>query len=206
MIYWQLLLLFIKVGFLGFGGGMAIISLIQNEVLSRGWMTETEFVDIVAISQVTPGPIGINCATYVGYTATGTIWGSLIASGAIILPSLIIMGIICYIYNKISERWQANPIYIWVMRLIRIAVVFLIAHAAWTLITPASFIDNYSWVIYALVIALMLLPDGAKLVEKHLSSPTHSQVSGRAQRVLAFISHPIVLILASGCIGYFLYR
>ena len=76
MIYWQLILSFLKIGLFGFGGGLAVISLIQHEVLSYGWMTEQEFVDIVAISQVTPGPIGINCATYVGYTATGSVWVS----------------------------------------------------------------------------------------------------------------------------------
>ena len=73
MLYLQLFLSFLKIGFLGFGGGMAIISLIQQEVLRYGWATEQEFVDMVAISQVTPGPIGMNCATYVGYTAGG-VW------------------------------------------------------------------------------------------------------------------------------------
>ena len=97
MVYLQLFISFLKVGFLGFGGGMAIISLIQREVEEHHWMTQTEFVDIVGISQVTPGPIGMNCATYVGYTATGTIWGSLLASFAIVVPSIIIMGIVCYI-------------------------------------------------------------------------------------------------------------
>ena len=63
MLYLQLFLSFLKIGFLGFGGGMAIISLIQQEVLRYGWATEQEFVDMVAISQVTPGPIGMNCAT-----------------------------------------------------------------------------------------------------------------------------------------------
>ena len=70
MIYLQLFISFFKIGLFGFGGGLAILSLIQHEVLAYGWMSEQEFVDIVAISQVTPGPIGVNCATYVGYTAT----------------------------------------------------------------------------------------------------------------------------------------
>ena len=69
MIYLQLFLSFFKIGLFGFGGGLAILSLIEMEVESNGWMSQQEFVDIVAVSQVTPGPIGINCATYVGYTA-----------------------------------------------------------------------------------------------------------------------------------------
>ena len=69
----ELFISFLKIGLLGFGGGMSIIALIQIEVTNHGWMTETEFLDIVGISQVTPGPIGMNCATYVGYTATGSV-------------------------------------------------------------------------------------------------------------------------------------
>ena len=62
MIYLQLFLSFFKIGLFGFGGGLAILSLIEMEVETNGWMTQKEFVDIVAVSQVTPGPIGINCA------------------------------------------------------------------------------------------------------------------------------------------------
>ncbi|MBP5641826.1 MAG: chromate transporter, partial [Paludibacteraceae bacterium] len=108
MIYLQLFLSFFKIGILGFGGGMAIISLVQNEVEQYGWMTAEEFIDIVAISQVTPGPVGMNVATYVGYTASGTVWGSLLASMAIVLPSLIIMGLICYLYESIRNHWSEN--------------------------------------------------------------------------------------------------
>ena len=69
MIYLQLFLSYLKIGFFGFGGGYAMLALIQNEVVVRhAWMTNTEFTDIVAVSQMTPGPIAINSATYVGYT------------------------------------------------------------------------------------------------------------------------------------------
>ena len=85
MIYLQLFLSFFKIGLCGFGGGLAILSLIQMEVEQYGWMSQQEFVDIVAVSQVTPGPIGINCATYVGYTTAG-LWGSVLATFAKIGP------------------------------------------------------------------------------------------------------------------------
>ena len=127
---------------------MAVISLIQQDVLRYGWVTEQEFVDIVAISQVTPGPIGMNCATYVGYTVGG-VWGSLLASAAIVLPSLLIMSTICYIYDHIRDRWQDNPVFVWTMRAIRLMVVVLIAHAAYTLMSPATFPDGQSWVIFS---------------------------------------------------------
>ena len=75
MLYFQLFYTFFKIGLFGFGGGYAMLSMIQGEVVTRyGWLTPQEFTDIVAISQMTPGPIGINSATYVGFTATGSIW------------------------------------------------------------------------------------------------------------------------------------
>ena len=75
MIYWQLLGVYLKIGIFGFGGGYAMLSLIQYEVVDKyHWLTLQEFTDVVAISQMTPGPIGINSATYIGYTATGSVW------------------------------------------------------------------------------------------------------------------------------------
>ena len=84
MIYLQLLYSYLKIGFFGFGGGYAILALIQNEIVVRHhWLTNSELTDIIAISQMTPGPIAINSATYVGYTVTGNIWGSLLATFAL---------------------------------------------------------------------------------------------------------------------------
>lgn len=193
MIYWQLFLAFMRVGFLGFGGGMAIISLIRSEVLEHGWMTDQEFVDIVAISQMTPGPIGMNCATYVGYTATGSVWGSLLASFAIILPSLIIMFVICRIYDKLQAKWSENKVYQTAMRIIRILVVLLVAYAAWSLMNPASFIDSRSWVIFALVLVCSILPD--------MTAKTRLKGS----RAVNIVSHPMLLILLAGVLGYLMY-
>lgn len=194
MIYWQLFIAFIKVGLLGFGGGMAIISLIREEVLAHGWMSDQEFVDIVAISQMTPGPIGMNCATYVGYTATGTVWGSLLASVAIILPSLVIMLTVCRIYEHLQNRWSTNRIYRITMRVIRILVVLLVAYAAWSLMNPASFIDAKSWGIFALVLVCSILPD--------MTARTRL----KDHKALRIVSHPMLLILLAGLAGYLMYR
>ena len=189
MTYLALIYVFLKVGLLGFGGGMAIISLIQGEVLSRGWLTQTEFVDIVAISQVTPGPVGMNCATYVGY-AVGGVLGALLASVAIVIPSLVIMLTICYVYEAIRNRFQQNRTFQITMRVIRVLVVLLVAHAAYTLMTPASFIGYTSWIIFAVVFILMLLP--------LFKNATRSTLN-------ATLSNPILLILLSGLAGWLLY-
>lgn len=190
----SLFLSFLKIGFIGFGGGMAIISLIQEEVLAHGWLTQTEFLDIVAISQVTPGPIGINCATYVGYTTAG-LAGATVATTAIVLPSFIIMLTICAIYDRLSERWQDNRIYRIVMRLIRLAVVVLIAYAAYKMVTPSTFVDVISWVIFAITFVLMVLPTALPLM-------MHRPVKNA---VLDYSSNPIVLMIAAGIAGALLY-
>ena len=89
MIYWQLLWVYLKIGMFGFGGGYAMLSLIQHEIVDlHHWLTPQQFTDVVAISQMTPGPIGINSATYVGYAVTQSVWGAVLATVAVCLPSL----------------------------------------------------------------------------------------------------------------------
>jgi len=194
MIYLQLFLSFFKIGLFGFGGGLAILSLIQHEVLEYGWMTEKEFVDIVAISQVTPGPIGINCATYVGYTATQSVWGSVLTTGAMVLPGLIIMLAVCKVYQVLTARFADNRYFQNTLRYLRFAVLGLIAAAALLMITSATFIDNWSVVLFAAVFVLTVLP---QLV--HSSQPV-------VRRLIAAFSHPILLIVLAGIAGYFIYR
>ena len=103
MIFLQLFYTFFKIGLFGFGGGYAMISMIQGEVVTRHqWLTSPEFTDIIAISQMTPGPIGINSATYVGYSAVVNagyshaigILGSAIATLSVVFPSFILMVLI----------------------------------------------------------------------------------------------------------------
>ncbi len=199
MLYLQLFLSFLKIGLFGFGGGLAIFSLIQHEIEVHGWMTQEEFVDILAISQVTPGPIGINCATYVGYTATGNIWGSLLATIAIIIPSLIIMLSICKVYFIISTRFQHNIYFNRTMHMLRLSVLGMIGAAALLLMKPiaqpsVSFIDWKSWVIFAVVCLFTILP---MLIKKPCAA--------FFKTALNFLSHPILLIILAGVAGYWIY-
>ena len=198
MIYLQLFLSFLKIGLFGFGGGLAIFSLIQHEIETYGWMTQEEFVDILAISQVTPGPIGINCATYVGYTATGSVWGSMLATTAIIIPSLFIMLAICKLYFVISTRFQRNIYFTRTMYTLRLSVLGMIAAAALLLIKPinqpsVSFIDWRSWTIFGTVCLFTILP---LLLQK---------VQFNGKKLLNILSHPIILIILAGVVGYLIY-
>lgn len=105
MIYWELLSVYLKIGLFGFGGGYAMLSLIQFEVVDKHhWLTLQQFTDIVAISQVTPGPIGINSATYIGYTVTGNVWGAILATFAVCLPSFLLVLFISYFFAKFKNN------------------------------------------------------------------------------------------------------
>ncbi len=197
MIYLQLFLSFFQIGLFGFGGGLAILSLIQMEVEQHGWMTQQEFVDIVAVSQVTPGPIGINCATYVGYTVGG-FWGSVLATFAIVLPSLIIMLSICKAYFWLNKRFKGNPYFEQTLRMLRFTVLGLIASAALLLMKPTTFIDSISWIIFSVVAFLTVSPEIFRKKEGNKLSTFNSQLS-------TFLSHPILLIILAGVAGYLIY-
>ena len=197
MLYLQLFLSFFKIGLFGFGGGLAILSLIEMEVEQYGWMSSQEFVDIVAVSQVTPGPIGINCATYVGYTVGG-IAGSVLATFAIVLPSLIIMLSICKAYFWLGKRFKGNIYFEQSLRMLRFTVIGLIAAAALMLIKPTTFIDPVSWIIFGVVAFLTILPNFVKKKAESKLSTFNFQLS-------TFLSHPILLIILSGLVGLVVY-
>ena len=104
MIFLQLFYTFFKIGLFGFGGGYAMLSMIQGEVVTRyGWLTPQEFTDIVAISQMTPGPIGINSATYVGYTQHG-VTGAVLATLGMITPAMILV----ILAIRLLKRWESS--------------------------------------------------------------------------------------------------
>ena len=136
MLYLHLFYTFFKIGLFGFGGGYAMLSMIQGEVVTRyEWLTPQEFTDIVAISQMTPGPIGINSATYVGFTATGSVWGSVIATLAVVLPSFILM----LALSHFILRYRKHPVMEAVFSGLRPAVVGLLASAALALMNTENF-------------------------------------------------------------------
>lgn len=149
MILLELFISYLKIGFFGFGGGYAMLSLIQNEVVVRhGWITAAQFTDIVAVSQITPGPIAINSATYIGYTVAG-FWGSVVATVAVSLPSLTIMVLLTRFFFKLrNNRYVAG-----VVSAMKPVVLGMILSAALLLMFPASseeasFIDGWSWALF----------------------------------------------------------
>lgn len=153
MIYLQLFFSYLKIGFFGFGGGYAMLSLIHNEiVVQNAWLTNEEFTNIVAISQMTPGPIAINSATYVGYTVAG-FWGSVVATISVCLPALTIMILITRFFLKLKDNHYMKS----TITFMRPIVVGMILAGAMLLIFPsdkegASFIDAWSWILFGVAL------------------------------------------------------
>lgn len=146
MIYLKLLFSFLKIGLFSFGGGYAMLPMIEREVVDlNGWITQKEFIDIVAISQSTPGPISINSATYIGYKTAG-ILGSAMATLGTVLPSFIVMLIICKFFLKFKDNKHVDA----ALSGLRPVVIGLIAAAAISLIGE-SFIDYKSIIIFGVV-------------------------------------------------------
>lgn len=152
MIYIELFTTFFLIGMFTIGGGYAMLSLIQNEVVTvHGWITDTTFTDIVAISQMTPGPIGINSATYIGYEVLKqsgasefmSVMGSFTATFAVVLPSFIIVLMLCKVY----EKWKNHYMFQGIMSGLKPATLGLIGTAALSLATPENFIDWKSFLI-----------------------------------------------------------
>ena len=146
MIWLQLFYVYLKIGIFGFGGGYAMLSLIQADVVDRyGWISSQEFTDIVAISQMTPGPIGINSATYIGYTAIHNagyspamaVFGSCLTTFAVCLPSFLLVLAISYAFAKFRNN-----------KYVAAATVGLIAAAALLLMNSENFIDYKSFLIF----------------------------------------------------------
>ena len=190
MIFWKLFYTFCKIGIFNFGGGYAMIALIQNEVVEKqAWMTAQEFTDIVAVSQMTPGPIGINVATYAGYTAVVNagydpwlgVAGAFLASFSVILLPFILMLLLAHYLLKHKDNKDIKNVF----SSLRITVLGLIAAAALLLATSANFGSlSQSPLQFYLSLAIFVIVFLLSLKKK---------VS------------PILLILLSGVVGFVVY-
>lgn len=180
-LYLSYFLAFFKIGLFGFGGGYAMLSLVQHEVVeAHSWISVADFTDIVAISQTTPGPIAFNTATYIGYTATTQlgysaaqgVLGSAICTIAVSLPSIILMTIVCHFFMKFRNNGWAES----ALSGLKPVVIGLIAAAALLLMNGRNFIDYKSWLIFGGVFVASF------------------------KKV-----NPILLIIISGILGYVVY-
>lgn len=192
-LYLQLFWTYTKIGLFGFGGGYAMLSLVQDEVVVKhGWITEQQFTDIVALSQVTPGPIGINSATYIGYTATGSILGAIVATLAVSLPSFILVMLISIAFSRFRQNRWVEAAFVG----IRPASVGLIASAALLLSIHAEGV--WQWINHG---------NGEEIVVRDNFLDLRSLLLFAVTFVAALRRwvHPILLILLAGGAGWLLY-
>lgn len=189
MIYLRLIWAYLQIGLFGFGGGYAMLSLIERLIVGSGWISEQMFTDIVAISQMTPGPIGINSATYIGYVAPAEysasfanplfgILGSVICTLVVVVPSFLLTLYASHFIRRHSESAYVKGVFAG----LRPVVVGLIASAALLLMNEANF-----------------------------GSATYDVIASISICVVSFLIvfytkiHPILVICLAGLVGYFIF-
>lgn len=191
---------YLKIGIFGFGGGYAMLSLVERSVVGPGWITEQMFTDIVAISQMTPGPIGINSATYIGYVAPGQVsggdfssplWGilgSILCTLAVTVPSFILVLKASHFIRKHNESGIIKAIFAG----LRPIVVGLIASAAIMLMNWENFSPNHD--TFTLICSILICVVSFCLVYFKIS------IKGKKHGL-----HPIFVICLMGMIGFLIY-
>lgn len=187
MILVKLFFVFAKIGLFSFGGGYAMIPLIQKEIERNGWMSAAEFINIIAIAEMTPGPIAVNSATFVGYKTAGII-GGIIATIGVALPSMVLILLVAELILKNNE----HPLKVSVFSVLRPIVTALILAAAFVvaktsiLTIPAGNID---------LSAIIQIP--LRFID--LKSAAIAGLSVIAVTVLKL--HPILTIVLAGGLG-----
>ncbi|MGI5822434.1 MAG: chromate transporter [Dethiobacteria bacterium] len=185
MVYLKLFLSFVKVGLFSFGGGYAMLPLIQSEVAARGWLHATELVDIIAIAEMTPGPIAVNAATYIGYRTAGFA-GSIVATAGVSLPPIVLVLIIAGYFFKFRDQ----PVITMVFYGVRPAVTGLIIAAA-VFIAEIALVREKPVTLQALQFkpaAFLNITEGLIMLAVFIA-------------LLKFKLHPLLLIALAGLAG-----
>ena len=186
MIYLQLFFEFFKTGLFAVGGGMATLPFLYDLAEKTNWFTSGQLADMIAVSESTPGPIGVNMATYVGFTTAG-FWGGLIATLALVTPSVIIIVIISYFLKAFRENKYVDAAFYG----LRPASTGLIAAAGMTVVTitllqmdlfknSGSIMDLFNWKSLILAVIIYILSNNIKQTKK---------------------LHPVFFIVGSAIIG-----
>ena len=186
MIYLQLFFEFFKTGLFAVGGGMATLPFLYDMEEKTNWFTSGQLADMIAVSESTPGPIGVNMATYVGFTTAG-FWGGLIATLALVTPSVIIIVIISYFLKAFRENKYVDAAFYG----LRPASTGLIAAAGMTVVTitllqmdlfknSGSIMDLFNWKSLILAVIIYILSNNIKQTKK---------------------LHPVFFIVGSAIIG-----
>ncbi|MGL5797251.1 MAG: chromate transporter [Cetobacterium sp.] len=178
MIYFILFYEFFRVGMFSFGGGLAMLPLIQEVIYRNSWLTEQQLLDIIAVSQVTPGPIAINAATFVGHQVGGVL-GAIVATTAASLPSFIVIIVIAGMFSKIKKSKKKEFFF----KGVKPVTLALITFAGIIVAKPTFFTNNHSTTLKASIIFIAVFL-GTKYFKK---------------------INPIIILLTSSIIGIFIF-
>lgn len=191
MIYLKLFFSFFKIGLFSFGGGYAMIPLIQKEIEINGWLSASEFIDIISVSEMTPGPIAVNTATFVGYKTAGFL-GGLVSTLGVSLPSLILILVV----SGFFFRMQSKPANIMIFYGVRPAVTGLITAAA-IFVAETAFLKSEA-------VGAQLM----HIISKPLSSIDFGGIIILVLSLVALVKfklHPILTIIGAGVAGVVIY-
>ncbi|WP_248924728.1 chromate transporter [Paenibacillus hamazuiensis] len=176
---WSLFITFLKIGFISFGGGYAMIPVIEREVASHGWMTDERFLEAVSVAGMSPGPIATNCATLIGYGTAG-LPGAIAATAGMILPSLLLIILLAAFFYKIGRNKLVRASFYG----LRPIVTGLVAYAAIRFAVSGGYTQSLNW--QTVVFAVMVV----------------AAVIG----ILRFRVHPIAVIAMSGIVGMLVFH
>lgn len=184
MIFFELFITFFKIGLFTFGGGYAMLPLIEAEVIGNGWLDASELINFIAVSESTPGPFAVNVSTYIGYEVAG-FFGALCATLGVVMPSFIVILIVA----KCFERFKSSKVVKGCMSGLKPAVIGLIASALISVGLAAFFPEA----LYPLGITSAFLYD----VSFYISLATFVVMTVLAVKKM----HPIIIICISAVIG-----
>lgn len=188
MIYLKLFLNFLMIGALSFGGGYGMVSLVRETVISNGWLTESEFLNFIAVSESTPGPLAVNMATFIG-SAQGGILGSFLATLGVVLPSFVIILLIAAVLKNLMKYAGVNAF----LSGVRPCVIAMILATAigMAISTLLGFTDIHS----------ALAPDLRSILVFAILWLTHFGY----KRIKKTAPSPIIMILFSAALGMLLW-
>jgi chromate transporter len=179
MILLELFITFLLIGFVSFGGGYAMIPLIQEEVVNgHSWMTTQEFSDVIAVAGMSPGPIATNSSIFIGYSEAG-IWGAVVSVAGMVIPSLVIILIVGMVFYKVQKSSSVKSAFYG----LRPVITGLIIYAAFIFALNNDLFSSLSW-------------HSLSLVGIYLAS---------LAALIYFRIHPAYVILLSGLVGIAVY-
>jgi len=177
MIYLDLFISFFRIGLFSFGGGYAMIPLISDVITKKGWLMPQEFIQIIGIAEMTPGPIAVNSATFVGYKTAGVL-GSISATAGVAMPSLLLILFVSGFFFKYSDHPIMKHVFIGIRPVVAGLILASALVMARTTILSSHSPGGFNFETFIITIVILIIALRRKL-------------------------HPIILITIAGILGYF---